>query len=142
MRGNATTLAGHVHVDDDATISAFTSVSPFRRVGRHAYIGGYSVITMDALPFSITVGQKPAWYGLNRIGLERKGYAPEHIAELESALRTLLRSGMNLSDAVGSLRELDDRSSDVDYLIDFVTSSEHGVIKAARRGNRGAGAPE
>jgi UDP-N-acetylglucosamine acyltransferase len=131
-----------VEVQDDATISAFTSVSPFRRIGRHAYIGGYSVITMDALPFSITVGQKPAWYGLNRIGLERKGYSPTQIEELESALRTLLRSGMNLGDAVASLRSLETKSADVDYLIEFVASSEHGVIKAARRGSRGADASD
>ena len=71
---NNATLAGHVEVHDDATISAFTSVHQFCRVGRHAYVGGYSVVAMDALPFAKTVGQKPAFYGLNSIGLKRKGF--------------------------------------------------------------------
>ena len=69
---NAATLAGHVEVDDDSTIGAFSAVHQFCRVGRHAYIGGYSVITKDALPWVKTVGIKPACYGVNTIGLERK----------------------------------------------------------------------
>ncbi len=83
---NNATLAGHVEVHDDANVSAFSSVHQFCRVGRHAYVGGYTVATMDALPFVKTVGQKAACYGLNSIGLTRKGMAPETIRRLEAAL--------------------------------------------------------
>ena len=72
-----------------------SAVHQFCRVGRHAYIGGFSVITLDALPFARTVGQKPLCYGVNRIGLERKGMTPEAIREIERAFRVLLRSGKN-----------------------------------------------
>jgi UDP-N-acetylglucosamine acyltransferase len=137
---NGATLAGHVEVHDDATIGAMSAVHQFCRVGRHAYIGGFSVITLDALPFARTVGQKPLCYGVNRIGLERKGLDADAIREIERAFRILLRSGKNTSQALEELRALADRSADVDYLIEFVASSKRGVIKAKRAGARGAGA--
>jgi UDP-N-acetylglucosamine acyltransferase len=137
---NGATLAGHVDVDDDATIGATSAVHQFCRVGRHAYIGGFSVITLDALPFSRTVGQKPLWYGVNRIGLERKGMSADVIREIERAFRVLLRSGKNTSQALEELRALPQRGAEVDYLIDFVATSKRGVIKSKRGGARGAGA--
>ena len=136
---NGATLAGHVEVDDDATIGAMSAVHQFCRVGKHAYIGGFSVITLDALPFARTVGQKPLCYGVNRIGLERKGLDAEAIREIERAFRILLRSGKNTSQALEELRGLAERSPAIDYLIDFVASSKRGVIKAKRAGSRGAG---
>jgi UDP-N-acetylglucosamine acyltransferase len=137
---NNATLAGHVEVHDDASISAFSAIHQFCRVGRHAYIGGFSVITLDALPFSRTVGQKPLWYGVNRIGLERKGMSASAIREIERAFRVLLRSGKNTSQALEELRALPQRSPDVEYLIQFVAASKRGVIKSKRGGARGAGA--
>ncbi|HVR30650.1 MAG TPA: acyl-ACP--UDP-N-acetylglucosamine O-acyltransferase [Thermoanaerobaculia bacterium] len=137
---NGATLAGHVEVADDATIGAMSAVHQFCRVGRHAYIGGFSVVTLDALPFARTVGQKPLCYGVNRIGLERKGFSPEGIREIERALRVLLRSGKNTSQALEELRALPARGPDVDYLIGFVAESKRGVIKTRRPGSRGAAA--
>jgi UDP-N-acetylglucosamine acyltransferase len=137
---NGATLAGHVEVADDATIGAMSAVHQFCRVGRHAYIGGFSVITLDALPFARTVGQKPLCYGVNRIGLERKGFTAEGIREIERAFRVLLRSGKNTTQALDELRALGGRGADVEYLIDFVASSKRGVIKSKRAGARGAGA--
>ncbi|MEE2777973.1 MAG: acyl-ACP--UDP-N-acetylglucosamine O-acyltransferase [Acidobacteriota bacterium] len=136
---NAATLAGHVAVGDDVTISAFCSVHQFCRVGRHAYIGGYSVITKDALPFAQTTGQKPQCYGVNSVGLERKGFSKEQIRAISDAFRVLLRSGKNTSQALEALEQEDDMSAEVQDLVDFVSSSERGVIRAQRRGNRGAG---
>ena len=137
---NGATLAGHVEVDDDATIGAMSAVHQFCRVGRHAYIGGFSVITLDALPFARTVGQKPLCYGVNRIGLERKGYTAEGIRAIERAFRILLRSGKNTTQALDELRALAAPGPDVEYLIAFVAASKRGVIKAKRAGARGAGA--
>jgi UDP-N-acetylglucosamine acyltransferase len=136
---NGATLAGHVEVADDATIGAMSAVHQFCRVGRHAYIGGFSVITLDALPFARTVGQKPLCYGVNRIGLERKGVGADAIREIERAFRVLLRSGKNTTQALEELRALPQRSADVQYLIDFVAASKRGVIKTKRGGARGAG---
>ena len=136
---NNATLAGHVEVQDDASISAFSAIHQFCRVGRHAYIGGYSVITQDALPFVKTVGIKPACYGLNRIGLERKGYSAESIKRLDAAVRLLTRSGVNLGEAVARLRAEPGDDPEVVYLADFVATAERGVIRSTpgRRGARG-----
>ena len=134
---NGATLAGHVEVGDDATIGANSAVQQFCRVGDHGYVGGYSVITLDVLPFSLTVGVKPSWYRVNKIGLQRRGFTDEQITEIEGAFRILLRSGLNTSQALEELRKLEEPSDEVEYLIDFVSSSERGFIKAARRGSRG-----
>ena len=138
---NGATLAGHVEVQDDASISAFSAVHQFCRVGRHAYIGGYSVIVQDALPFVKTVGHKPACYGLNRIGLERKGFAEETIQHLDKAIRLLTRGGLHLGDAVARLRADFGDDPEVTYLADFVSSAERGVIRSlpGRKGARGGG---
>lgn len=138
---NGATLAGHVEVRDDASISAFSAVHQFCRVGRHAYIGGYSVVTRDALPFVKTVGQKPACYGINKIGLRRKGLPPETIESLEAAYRVLVRSKKKLAEALETLREEHAGDPEVEALIEFVSTSERGVIRSIprRRGGRGGG---
>jgi len=136
---NNATLAGHVEVHDDASISAFSSVHQFCRVGRHAYVGGYSVITMDALPFVKTVGIKPAFYGVNKIGLSRKGVGAETIRHLERAMRLLVRSGLNTAQALAKIREELPGDPDVDYLISFIESAKRGVHKSAPRGGRTGG---
>jgi UDP-N-acetylglucosamine acyltransferase len=139
---NNATLAGHVEVGDDATIGAFSSVHQFTRVGRHAYIGGYSVVTMDALPFVKTVGQKPLCYGLNTIGLKRKGLDSDVVTRLSQAVKILLRSGLNTSQALERIETELAGCEEVAYLVAFVRSSRRGVIKAVpgRRGGRGGGA--
>ncbi len=136
---NNGTLAGHVEVADDAVVGAFSSIHQFCRLGRHSYIGGYSVITRDALPFVKTVGVKPACYGINRIGLERKGFTPRDLEPLEAAYRILVRSKLNTTQALDRLRdELGDEPR-TRYMMDFVTASERGVIKQLprRTGQRG-----
>jgi UDP-N-acetylglucosamine acyltransferase len=140
---NNATLAGHVEVHDDANISAFSAVHQFCRVGRHAYVGGYSVITQDALPFVKTVGQKPACYGLNAIGLKRKGVNAETIRRLETAYRILVRSRLPAPKALERLRAELAGDPQVDYLISFVETSQRGLHKSPPRGGaRGGGEPE
>lgn len=136
---NAATLAGHVVIEDDSTIGAFSAVHQFCRVGRYAYIGGYSVITKDALPWVKTVGIKPACYGVNSIGLERKGLGEETIKVISAAIRLLLRSNLNTTQAIERLREDWAESDEILYLIGFLEASERGVITAlpGKRGSRG-----
>ena len=139
---NNGTLAGHVEVQEWASVGAFSSVHQFCRVGRHAYIGGYSVITKDVLPFGITVGEKPRCTGLNRIGLERRGFSKETLSQLELAYRKLLRSKLNTQQALEAIEELPEGEhlpAEVAFLVEFVESSQRGVIKMKRRGSRGAG---
>lgn len=140
---NGATLAGHVEVGDCAVVGAFSAVQQFRRVGSHCYVGGFSVITMDALPYMKVVGQKPVNYGVNRIGLERRGFDRESIGRIEAAMRLLLRSGLSVVDAVDRIKAEVPAAPEVDYLVRFVESAEHGFIRALpgrRRSSRGGGA--
>ena len=137
--GNASTLAGHVEVADDAILSAFCAVHQFCRVGRHAYIGGYTIVTMDALPFAKTVGSKAVCLGINRIGLQRRGFDAERLRALESAYRTVVRSGLATREAIAKLSEAHPDNEDIAYLIDFIRSSQRGILKTppGRGGSRG-----
>jgi UDP-N-acetylglucosamine acyltransferase len=138
---NSATLAGHCEVADDAIVGAFSALQQFGRIGRYAYIGGYSRLLTDALPYVKTVGMRPAVLGVNRIGLQRKGFDAERVAALSRAFRIFLRSGLNTSDALGRLEAEFPGNADVGYLIEFVRSARRGVIRAlpGRRGGEEGG---
>jgi UDP-N-acetylglucosamine acyltransferase len=138
---NNATLAGHCEVHDDAVIGAFSALQQFGRIGRHGYIGGYSRLLTDALPFVKTVGMRPAVLGVNRIGLQRKGFAPERIAALSAAFRIFLRSGLNTGAALERLGAEFAGNADVEYLIEYVRGARRGVIRAlpGRRGGEEGG---
>jgi UDP-N-acetylglucosamine acyltransferase len=127
---NNATLAGHVDVGDFATIGAFSAVHQFCRVGEHAFIGGGSICTQDVLPFVKTVGNRPAeTYGINTIGLERKGFPKETIEALQRAYRILVRSKLKLADALERIEKEYGGVPEVQYLVEFVRSSKRGVIR-------------
>lgn len=124
--GNAATLAGHVLVEDFANIGAFSGVHQFCRVGKYAFIGGYSVVTKDALPFAKTVGNRARIYGINTIGLIRRGFSQDTIAKLRRAYRYLLHS--NTSRAIAQIeRDASLRCDEVAYVVEFIRSSKRGV---------------
>jgi UDP-N-acetylglucosamine acyltransferase len=124
--GNAATLGGHVTVEDYATISAFSGVHQFCRVGKHAFIGGFSVVTKDALPYAKTVGNRARIYGLNTIGLVRRGFSADAVTKLRRAFRYLLHS--NTSRAIAQIeRDPSLRTEEVAYLVDFIRTSSRGV---------------
>ena len=130
---NGATLAGHVTVEDYATLSANAPVHQFCRIGKYAYIGGGTTITQDVMPYSLTsISRDNHAYGLNKVGLERRGFKPEQLKELRQAYRTLTGSKMNVSQALSELREkLDagEAGEHVRYLVEFVAASSRGVIR-------------
>jgi len=134
--GNAATLGGHVKIDDHATVSAYSGVHQFCRVGTYAFVGGYTVVTKDVLPFSKTVGNRACLYGVNAIGLERRGFARERIEPIRSAFRVLQQSSLNVSQALEKLEQEGEMCDDVRTLVEFVRSSERGVI--VKRGREDA----
>jgi UDP-N-acetylglucosamine acyltransferase len=126
---NGATLAGHVEVGHHATIGAFAGVHQFCRVANFAFIGGFTVLTKDALPWVTTVGNRAKTYGLNLIGLQRRGYPKETIQALKHAYSTLFRSKLKLSEALEALEADADKFEEVRYFIEFVRTSERGVIR-------------
>jgi UDP-N-acetylglucosamine acyltransferase len=130
--GNGATLAGHVEVADWAIVNAFSGVHQFCRVGVHAFIGGYTVATKDTLPFSKVVGNRACIYGVNTLGLQRRGLSKERIAAIKQAFRTLMLKRLNTSAAVAHLEAEGPFTEDVKGLVAFIKSSRRGVILKRR----------
>ncbi len=127
---HAATIGGHVTIGDWAVIGAATGIHQFCRVGRHAMIGGYSVITQDVLPFATTVSEREnRVFGANRVGLERRGFSPDQIEPLQTAFRLLTRSGLNTSQALERIREDLPATAELDELLRFIDGSTRGFVK-------------
>ncbi|HEY0263681.1 MAG TPA: acyl-ACP--UDP-N-acetylglucosamine O-acyltransferase [Granulicella sp.] len=130
---NGATLAGHVTVEDFATVGALNPVHQFCTIGKYAYIGGGTTITQDVLPYSLTsIERNNHAYGINKVGLERKGFTPEEIKQLRAAYKMLLASKLNTSEALAAIREKiasGEFGERVAYLADFIAKSERGIIK-------------
>jgi len=125
---NGATLAGHVEVADFVTIGAYSGVHQFCRVGTHAFVGGYTVATKDVLPYSKTVGNRACIYGVNTIGLARRGFAAETIVAIRRAFRVLVQSRLNTSEAVARLEAEGSPHAEVRGLVEFIRTARRGVI--------------
>jgi len=127
---NGATLAGHVAVEDCATIGSFSVVHQFCRVGRYSYVGACTVIVQDVLPFSkVVTARETNSYGANTIGLERKGFSKERLQTLNRAFRVLSRSKLNTTQAVTEMKGQFGDSADVQELIRFIETAERGIVK-------------
>ncbi len=129
LMANGATLAGHVRVADSANIGAYSGVHQFCRVGFEAFIGGYSVVVKDALPFALTVGNHARCYGLNTTGMKRRGYSREAIRILHHAFHLLLSSRLNTSQALTAINAEIQDSDEVNTLVRFIETSKRGIIK-------------
>lgn len=129
IMANAATLAGHVEIADRASVGAYSGVHQFCRVGYEAFIGGYSVVVKDAPPFAIIQGNHAKCYGLNRIGLKRRGYSKDTIEKLNHAYHLYLSAKLNTTQAIDRIREEIKDCREVDLLVEFIESSKRGVVK-------------
>lgn len=129
IMANAATLAGHVTIADRASVGAYSGVHQFCRVGVEAFVGGYSVVVKDAMPFAVIQGNHAKCYGANRVGLRRKGYSPETINKLNHAFHLLLNSKLNTTQAVDRIRKEIADCPEVKVLVDFIEASQRGVVK-------------
>jgi|SRR5579859_7516742 len=130
MLVNGATLAGHVEIEEWAVVGALCPVHQFVRIGAHSYIGGGTVVTQDVLPFSkVVTPRHTKSYGLNAVGLERRGFTKERIRKIHHAFRVLLNSKLNTSQALEKLRSEGDHGEDVARLLQFVEGAERGIVK-------------
>jgi UDP-N-acetylglucosamine acyltransferase len=127
---NNATLAGHVEIADYATIGAFSAVHQFCRVGEHAFVGGGSMITQDVMPYAKTVASRDnRSYGINTIGLERKGFSKETVEALQRAYRILIRSKLRADEALQKIEDELGLFPEARYLVEFVRASKRGIIR-------------
>jgi len=130
LMANSATLGGHVIVEDWAQVGALCPIHHYVRIGAHSFIGGGTTVTKDVLPFSKTVAARDTHaYGLNAVGLERRGFSKERIRRIHHAYKVLLASRLNTTQALEKLKSEADRGEDVDRLIKFIEESERGVVK-------------
>ncbi len=124
---NAVNMAGHVEIGDWAIVGGVTAIHQFVKVGSHAFVGGASRISQDVPPYCRVAGNPSKLYGLNSVGLERRGFSTETRALLKRAYRILFLSKERLSAALDTAREEVGGTPEVDALLDFIAGSERGV---------------
>ena len=128
IMANLTTLAGHVVVEDRVVIEGLTAIQQFVRIGRHAFIGGYSKVMKDISPYLKVSGQPTEVYGINTIGLERNGFSEERIKDIEKVYRILFRSKLNVTQALQRL-EKTELTPDTRHMVEFVKNSTNGICR-------------
>jgi UDP-N-acetylglucosamine acyltransferase len=125
---NAATLAGHVLIEDYVTLGAFCPVHQHCVVGKYAFVGGGTIVTQDVLPFSLTSSKREnKAFGINKVGLARRGFSPERLQTLQKAFRLLLAAKMNTSQALEKIKAME--GEDAALLAGFIERSQRGVIK-------------
>ena len=129
IMANAATLAGHVEIADRANVGAYSGVHQFCRVGYEAFVGGYSVVVKDAPPFAIIQGNHAKCYGLNRVGMKRRGYSKDTIEKLHRAYHLLLSAKLNTTQALERIKADITGCKEVDLLVEFYETSKRGVVK-------------
>ncbi len=130
---NAAALAGHVEVEDYVTVGAFSGVHQYCRVGTHSFMGGATIATRDVLPYSLTVGNRARIFGLNLVGLRRRGFSAEALRALRTAYRLLIQSRLPLPQALARLEAEGPHTDEVRRVVEFIRSSRRGVVLARRR---------
>lgn len=129
IMANATQLGGHVHVDDWVNTGGVVKVHQFCRVGKHAFVGADVKIVKDVPPFTL-IGREPAKVeGINKIGLRRRGFTREQIDSIEEFYKTILNSGLNISDGIKKITDKGNITKEVLDCIEFIKSSERGVLR-------------
>ena len=131
---NGSALSGHVEVHDHATLGGFSGVHQFCRVGTHAFMGGATIATRDVAPYSLTVGNRAHFFGLNLVGLRRRGFSAEALRALRQAYRLL-----QALPAAEALRRIEAEGPDTDEVravVAFVRASKRGVVLERRHGAR------
>lgn len=126
---NGTQLAGDAIVEDYAIIEGLCGVVQFRRVGKMAFLGGYTKATKDVPPFMIADGLNIEIRGFNKIGMERRGISEESRAAVKEAYRILYRKKLPLEEALATIENDVNQTEEIKYLLNFIRSSKAGIVR-------------
>ena len=129
---NCATLAGHVLLEDYAGVGGLAAIHQFSRVGESAYLGGGAMVSLDVPPYCVAQGDRARLFGLNLIGLKRRGFNEEQLNALKKAYRTLFAEGLTLKEAADRTRQEQASSPEVAHLTDFIASSQRGICRPRR----------
>jgi UDP-N-acetylglucosamine acyltransferase len=129
VMSNAVNLAGHIHVEDYVIIGGMTGIHQFTRLGAHAFIGGMSAVSKDIPPFTLASGNYAKTYGLNTVGLKRRGFKEETLQALKKAYRIIFRSSLLLKVAIEKVKSEVDDLPEIRQFLDFIQKSERGICR-------------
>ena len=129
IMANSAGLAGHIVIEDHAILGGIVGVHQHVRIGAYAMIGGQSAIVQDIPPYVSAAGNRAQLYGLNTIGLKRRGFSDETINHLKKAYKIIFRSGMTIEEAINKVVEEFPDSREVNYFVDFMRHSKRGVTR-------------
>jgi UDP-N-acetylglucosamine acyltransferase len=129
IMANGATLAGHIRVEDFAILGGLCAVHQFVRIGESVMIAGGSMVGQNVPPYTMASGDRAALHGLNLVGLKRRGFSEEVIADLKKAYRILIRSGLRTEEALTRIRGEIPQSAEVSHFVDFVEQSERGICR-------------
>ena len=127
IMANAATLGGHCHIKDHAILGGLVGVHQFVNIGEYSLLGGGTIATQDIPPYVLAAGNRAKIYGLNVVGLKRRGFSPDTIYHLKKAYRLLFRSKTPLKKAIAEIRETFPKIKEIDILLDFVQNSKRGI---------------
>ena len=126
---NVATLAGHTRIDDHAVVGGLVAVHQFTRIGKYAMVGGFSGVGKDVLPYMLASGSRAELFGINVVGLKRRGFSDETINDLKECYRILFRSNLTLKQAIEEIKNSVGPSKEVQVLLDFIEESERGIMR-------------
>lgn len=126
---NATTLAGHILIEENVTLGGLVAVHQFTRIGAYCFVGGTSAVAQDLPPYTLCEGNRAKTHGLNTVGLKRAGFSPEAIAALKAAYRIIFRTRTPMKKAIEQVRQEVDDLPEVRHMLDFIAASERGVSR-------------
>lgn len=129
IMANNATLAGHVIIGDHVTVGGLVAIHQFVRIGDYAFIGGKSALVKDIPPYVIAAGDRAALHGINKVGLQRRGFSPESVSQLKKAYRIIFRIGLTVKEAVERVMAEVDNTPEVLKLVEFMNSTQRGVTR-------------
>lgn len=126
---NAVNMAGHVTIEDYASVGGMTPIHQFVRIGQHVFIGGGLRVPKDVPPYILAAGEPLTYEGINRVGLSRRGFSAETMLQLRRLYKLIYRSNLNTTQAIDQIKTTMELTPEIQYIIDFIESSERGIIK-------------
>lgn len=126
---NAINMAGHVTIEDFASVGGMTPIHQFVRIGQHAFIGGGLRVPKDVPPYILAAGEPLAYAGINRVGLSRRGFSAETLLQLRRAYKLIYRSSLNTTQAINEITTTMQLTPEIQYILNFIESTERGIIK-------------
>ncbi|MBF0212660.1 MAG: acyl-ACP--UDP-N-acetylglucosamine O-acyltransferase [Magnetococcales bacterium] len=129
IMANGATLAGHVEIQDDAVIGGLTAIHQFARIGRNAFVGGASAVSMDVVPFVSAAGNRAKITGVNVVGLRRHGFSEETIKAIRQAYRIVFRSNLRMEQAIEELERHLSQCGEVQNILEFLQTGQRGICR-------------